>query len=186
MTTEIGLGQFRAVGDFNCSAKMSEAEIISAAEAKARGFDPATIRRLESDEVARAEALTLIPEIEAAFAGVPRPVITLSVAMGYDDEWNLSDERIEELRSQDPEEDWREVPDEAIEGGYGYFTFSDPAGWQFYLPAFMCHYLRHFPGCGWDSIVLACQSRTYFDLLDEAQLNCIERFLDLLVRHENL
>jgi len=33
---------------------------------------------------------------------------------------------------------------------------------------------------------LACQSRTYFDLLDEAQLNCIERFLDLLVRHENL
>jgi hypothetical protein len=112
-------------------------------------------------------------------------MITLSVARGYDDEWNLSDERIEELRGHDPEEDWREVSDEVIGGSYEYFTFADPAGWRFYLPAFMCHHLRNFPGSGWDAVLLACRRRTHLGLLDEAQLQCVERFLDLCNRHED-
>jgi hypothetical protein len=161
---------------------MSESGNLTPAEAKARGFDPATIRRLESEALARSEALLLIPEIEAAFSGVERPWITLRVARAYDDEWNLTDERIVELRARDPEEDWREIGDHAIGGTDGYFTFSDPAGWRFYLPAFMCHYLRHFPGSDCDAIILACRRRTHFDLLDDAQLQCIEKFMEFCNR----
>jgi hypothetical protein len=159
-------------------------DFITAAEAKARGFDPATVRQYEAIERARAEALQLIPAIEAAFEGVPRPQTTLSVAKGYDDEWNLSAERIEELSAQDPECVWQDVPDHAIEARQEYFTFADPPGWLFYLPAFMCHYLRKFPDDGWDAVYQACQRKTHFDLLNEAQLGCVNRFLKLCGKHQ--
>jgi hypothetical protein len=157
---------------------------ITAAEAKARGYDPASVRQYEAIERARAEALKLIPDIEAAFEGVPRPQITLSVAKGYDDEWNLTDERIEELAAQDPERVWQDVSDEALEARQEYFTFSDAAGWLFYLPAFMCHYLRRFPADDWDAVYQACGRRTHFDLLNEAQLRCVDRFIELCRKHQ--
>lgn len=159
-------------------------DFITAAEAKARGFDPATVRQYDAIERARAEALQLIPAIEVAFAGVPRPRTTLSVASGYDDEWNLSDERIEELNARDPERVWQDVTDHAIEACQEYFTFSDPPGWLFYLPAFMCHYLRNFPNNDWDAVYQACQRKTHFDLLNEAQLECANRFLELCGKHQ--
>ena len=159
-------------------------DFITAAEAKARGYDPASVLYYGAIERTRAEALRLIPAIEAAFEGVPRPRMTLSVAKGYDDEWKLSDERIEELTTQDPEHNWQDVPDEAMEARQEYFTFSDPAGWLFYLPAYMCHYLRAFPDDGWDAVYQACQSRAHFDLLNEAQLQCVDRFLELCGRHQ--
>lgn len=159
-------------------------DFISASEAKARGYDPASVRQYETIERARAEALQLIPEIEEAFEGVPRPQTTLSVAKGYDDEWELSAERIEELAAQDPEHVWQDVPDEAMESRQEYFTFSDPAGWLFYLPAFMCHYLRSFPDNGWDAVYHACQRKTSFDLLNEAQLRCVDRFIELCGKHQ--
>ena len=53
---------------------------ITAAEAKGRGFDPATIRGYEAVDLARSEARLLIPLIESAFDGVhARPQTTLSV-----------------------------------------------------------------------------------------------------------
>ncbi|MBK1829031.1 DUF6714 family protein [Haloferula rosea] len=159
-------------------------DFITPAEAKARGFDPATVSQYETIERAREEALQLIPEIEVAFEGVPRPQTTLSVAKGYDDEWDLSAERIEELRSRDPESVWQDVPDQSMEARQEYFTFSDPPGWLFYLPAFMCHYLRNFPDDGWDAVYQACQRKTHFDLLNEAQIQCVDSFLELCGRHQ--
>lgn len=66
-----------------------------------------------------------------------------------------------------------------------YFCFSDPEGWGFHLPAYMCHYLRQFPHCGLDAVCLACTSGQHLDLLPEAQLQCVVRFLELCHRHEN-
>lgn len=159
-------------------------EFITAAEAKSRGYDAATVLQYEAIERARAEALQLIPVIEVAFEGVPRPQTTLSVAKGYDDEGDLSVQRIEELTALDTECVWQDVSDEAMEARQEYFTFSDPPGWLFYLPAFMCHYLRNFPDAGWDAVYQACQRKTHFDLLSEAQLQCVDRFIELCGRHQ--
>ena len=69
-----------------------------------------------------------------AFADVPRPRNTHSVARGFDDEWELSSERIDELAARDSEQSWRDVSDNAIEEFGEYFNFSDAEG-GVYLPA---------------------------------------------------
>src|SRR4051812_3870745 len=117
-------------------------ERLTSAEAKARGYGRDTIARIELEEEARAEAETLIPLVKEVFPVTPRPRITLSVARGYDDEWNLSGDRIAELAARDPEQTWEDVTDSAIQTYQEYFNFSDAEGWLFYLPAYLCHYLR--------------------------------------------
>jgi hypothetical protein len=164
---------------------MNDCKEITVAEAKARCYDPVSVERAALNEAARHEAAALILEIEAAFAGVPRPVVTLSVARGYDDEWSLSEDRVQELNSKDTETTWQEVSDEAIQCCQEYFTFSDPEGWRFYLPAFMCHYLRHFPGCGWDAVYWACVRRDHVELLSRPQLRCLDRFTELCHKYES-
>lgn len=163
---------------------MSLDEWIPAAEARARGYDPVSIARMEWVEQARAEGQELIAQIELAFEGVPRPRITLTVARGLDDEYILSEERERELASCDPEQTWQEVSDEAIVGHNEYFTFSDAEGWRFYLPAFLCQYLRLFP-CGNDTVVSACESRSHVELLTEEQLQCLDRFEGFRRTYEN-
>ncbi|WP_133796779.1 DUF6714 family protein [Prosthecobacter fusiformis] len=137
------------------------------------------------DKAARAEAAALIQEIEKAFADIPRPRITRSVATGYDAEWQLSDERISELASQDAEQHWTDVTDESMQHCQEYFFFSDAEGWRFYLPAYMCHYLRGFPNFGWDAAWGACAEATHIDLLTESQLRCIDQFLSLCKKYES-
>ncbi len=163
---------------------MSRESEITSEEARARGYDAVSIAWITARESARAEGALLIAEIDAAFAGVPRPVITLHVARGYDDEWHLSADRVRELTALDPEKSWSEVTDEAIQSFQEYFTFSDAEGWRFYLPAFLCHYLRHFPDCGWDAVYWACIRRDRIDLLNEAQLRCLDRFVGLCHKYE--
>ena len=114
---------------------------ISSAEARQRGYDPNEIVRIQSAEVGKLEADDLVRTIDRVFVSIPVPPITLRVALALDDEWNISDERAGELAKQDPETDWRDVPKDKTEAYQEYFTFSDPAGWRFYLPAFMSHYL---------------------------------------------
>lgn len=163
------------------SAKQAPA---TAAEARARGFDPDVVAQMELDEEAQAEAAVLIREIEAAFEGVPRPRITRSVATGYDDEWILSEERVRELAAQDPEQRWQEVPDEGMQRCQEYFSFSDAEGWRFYLPAYLCLDLRGFPRCEWYAVRYACEHATHLDLLTNAQMACVMRFLELCRRHD--
>ena len=136
--------------------------------------------------VARGEAEGLVAEIEQAFAGIEKPRITLAVAMGYDDEWVLSERRVEELRATDPEESWQEITAERVRGHHGYFTFADAAGWRFYLPAFMVLHLRGFPG-GWNGVDDACAGpNPKFESLDRAQRRCVDRFLEFCRRWREL
>ena len=67
--------------------------------------------------------------------------------------WN-SRSRIQKPIEQD-------VPKDKTEAYQEYFTFSDPAGWRFYLPAFMSHYLSEFPDYGYDAVYWPAPARTF-------------------------
>lgn len=132
-----------------------------------------------------ARAQQLLLRIERAFAGVPRPCITRSVARGYDDEWFLSDERVEELQALDPEQRWQDVTQDDVKHFQEYFTFSDDEGWRFYLPAHLSHYLRGLPHHGWDAVVIALTSpEPRLALLTPEQRACVDEFLALLNESE--
>jgi hypothetical protein len=153
-------------------------------EMAARGYDPDAIAKAELARVVRVEALALIERIEAAFHEIPRPTITRSVARGYDDEWNLSEARIRELAIRDPENDWRDVSDEAIETHQEYFSFSDPEGCRFYLPAYMRHYLKAVPYAEHDAVYWACTKPRTLEALTETERACVDRFLEICHRFE--
>lgn len=157
---------------------------ITSEEARSRGYEREVIAKIQLDEEANVAAAALISMINEAFDGVPLPRITLRVARGYDDEWNLTEARGNELRALDPEERWQDVSDEAIQAYQEYFTFSDDEGWRFYLPAFMCHYLRNFPNCAWHAVYDACENQRYIKLLDETQMECMQKFRDLCIKYE--
>ncbi|RBP44187.1 hypothetical protein DES53_1046 [Roseimicrobium gellanilyticum] len=148
-------------------------------ELRSRGYDPATLDQYDQWREANREAQALAARLPEVFGDPPRPKITLSVARGYDDEWNLTEERIAELSAQDPEQHWTEVSPEAVRGSQEYFTFSDAEGWRFYLPAFMQDYLTEFPNYGWDAVYLAFVSRKHVDLLTSEQLAFLDEFIAL-------
>jgi len=140
-------------------------------EMRARGYDSLSLETGKVVSQAREEAGLLIDAIREAFRNVPRPRITLHVGRGLDDEWHLSDERLEELRAKDPEEDWTELLPDRMDGFSEYFAFADDEGWRFYLPAFMCRYLEQFPsGAGYDEVYWACVSKDHVALLNEDQM----------------
>jgi len=157
---------------------------ISSAEARRRGYDPREVARIEADEVAWGEAAELITLIDRVFADIPVPRITLRVGRALDDEWNVSEERGAELAKEDPETDWREVPEEKTRAYQEYFTFADPPGWRFYLPAFMTHYLREFPDYGYDAVYWACTRRTHLDDLTADELGIVDKFVALCHKYE--
>ena len=154
-------------------------EFLSYEEMRARGYDTRSLAMGKIVSQARQEAAKLIPIIEDAFRGVPRPQITLHVARALDDEWNLSEERHAELRAMDPEENWEDVDGNVAVCFFEYFTFSDDEGWRFYLPVLIRHYLLHFPDSAEDNVSDACKKRTHMGLLNAVQLECVDRFLAL-------
>ena len=115
------------------------------------------------------ELASRLPEV---FGDPPRPRITLHVARGYDDEWQLSEERVAELAALDEEQHWTEVSAEATQQFQEYFAFSDAEGWRFYLPAFLRHYLADFPLSQWPAVDWACAERTHFELFTPPQIAC--------------
>lgn len=131
-----------------------------------------------------AEIAFLLERISSAFAGVPRPSITRSVAAALDDDWVFPQERARELAALDTEQVWTEVSDDAIERFQTYFTFSDADGWRFYLPAHMSYYLRRFPNPLYDAVYWACTSPDpKFELLSPEQRSCVSDFLTLIHEH---
>jgi hypothetical protein len=126
----------------------------------------------------------LLGHIEVAFHGVPRPRVTKSAARGFDDEWNLSDERIAELAALDPEQDWHEVTERNFATLNEYFNFSDAEGWRVYLPASMHHYPSNLESLSDDAVYWACTSKEpKFEMLSPAQLACVRDFLETV--HES-
>lgn len=132
----------------------------------------------------KSEALALIPIIEKAFVNIPRPRITLHVARGFDDEWHLSQQRGEEFASLDPETRSQDVTDDAIEDFQEYFSFSDDEGELFYLPAFMCHYLRKVPNPAYDAVYWACIEHERLQFLNTQQTECIKLFVDFCHKYQ--
>ncbi len=130
----------------------------------------------------RVEAL--LSRIDTEFRDVPVPSITLHVARAYDDEWTITQERGEELKTKDTEASWQEVSDAKIECFQEYFNFSDSEGWRFYLPAFMRHFLRDFPNGGCLAVCTAVrQPGDRLDLLTEGQQECVNDFRTLCDSH---
>jgi hypothetical protein len=144
-------------------------------ELRSRGFSRETLDQYDQWREAHRQAQVLAARLPEVFGDPPRPRITIGVAVGYDNEWNLSEERVAELSAHDPEQHWWEVSAERT--WQGYFIFSDAEGWRFYLPAYMKAYLNDFPNCGSDAVYNACVSRTHIDLLTAEQVAFIDEFV---------
>ncbi len=157
---------------------------ISSTEARKRGYDPSEVARIEKAEEGQREADELIRVIDRVFTSIPRPTTTLRVARALDDEWTVSPQRATELSREDPETDWRDVPKKKTEAYQEYFTFADPPGRRFYLPAFLTHYLSEFPDYGYDAVYLACRNPEHIGELSAEELEVVNRFLDLCRRYE--
>lgn len=126
----------------------------------------------------------VLAQIEAEFRNVSVPRVTLHVARAYDDEWTVSQERGEELKAKDSETSWQDVPDAKIECFQEYFTFADSEGWRFYLPAFMCHFLRNFPQNEFTAVCTAVRRPgDRLELLTEGQRRCVDEFKTLCDSH---
>jgi hypothetical protein len=154
-------------------------------ELRSRGYDPTTLDLYDLWQEGHREAQVLAARLPEVFGDPPRPVITRSVARGYDDEWVLTKERITELTAEDPEQHWMDVTAEDVQGCQEYFTFSDAEGWRFYLPAYLKHYLDGFPLYHFDAVVHACIFRTHFDLITPEQVAFIDEFMKLCATWES-
>jgi hypothetical protein len=148
-------------------------------ELRSRGYDPATLDQYDQWREAHREAQVLAAKLPEVFGDPPRPRITMNVATGFDNEWNLTDERIAELSARDREQHWTEVSVEAVRDCGHYFTFSDAAGWKFYLPAFLQHGLASFPNGDHDAVYRACLSKKHIELLTAEQVAFLDAFAAL-------
>lgn len=157
---------------------------ISSRQAVERGYGTEEVEKIKVLEQAQVSAGVLIDEVLLAFpASIPRPRITRSVARALDDEAAFNEQKILELAAADAEQQWPDLSDEDIEGDQGYFFNSDPEGWRFYLPAYLCHALRDFPS-GWPAVEYACETQRHVSLLYEAQLSCLNRFNQLRAKYD--
>jgi hypothetical protein len=174
-TTEIDARKFAAVVDLMRVSFPSKAELMAS-----KKLIPECVENLyELWAVAHEEAMELAVRLPEVFGDPPRPAITPHVARAFDDEWIVPMERGLELTAKDPEQHWWELTAEAARCFHEYFTFSDPEGWRFYIPAYLRHYLATFPLNNYDAVREACESRRYFDLLTPAQIAFIDEYLAL-------
>lgn len=84
----------------------------------------------------------IIAAIRAAFARVPRGAVTIHEAEVIDS-YGSDDERAA-ARRLDTEARWERVPDADIEACTTALCHLDPAGWRYYLPAYMVWSLRYY------------------------------------------
>jgi len=155
------------------------------------------VRQLKDDELRESseESGDIIAAIEEAFASVSRGAVTLHEAEVLDVYGTDAERR--DARAQDPEQDWRDVPDPSIEACSDALPHLDPVSWRFYLPAFMRLGLRRLMdprGFTIDRAIYALdlgQDPSLFDYnldrfrtLDSAQALVVRRFLELAARSE--
>ncbi|MCC5844444.1 MAG: hypothetical protein JJU05_09350 [Verrucomicrobia bacterium] len=157
---------------------------ITSTEARKRGYCSSEVAKIEFAEEGQREADNFLALIDKTFGSIPKPKVTQLVAQALDDEWNLTEERVNELSKADPETDWREVSKEKTTAYQEYFSFSNSAGVRFYLPAYMSHYLSEFPNYGFDAVYWACVSKMNFDDLTEEELKIVDKFVELCNKYE--
>jgi hypothetical protein len=84
----------------------------------------------------------LIKRIERAFQDIPRGKIGIREAAAMDarlHEAGLREDkrRHAQIRAADVEEQWRDIPDEALAANCAVFSYLDDAGFKFVMPAIM-------------------------------------------------
>lgn len=143
--------------------------------------------------------LALIEEITAAFDGVSREDgVTLSETYVIDD-YGSPEERAE-VRKEDTERWWQNVPDDNISCADAALSFLDPKGFRYYIPAYLVWYLRKMDSSERDksntfeSIIdaLTIQNDSAIDeysfprfrLLNPQQSKAVARFLQFEAEHE--
>jgi hypothetical protein len=141
-------------------------------------------------------------EIETAFAGVTRdPEQTLHQAQLAEQSMSrpIHGGEWREAGLRDREEEWTEVPGEALDECDAALSFFTPESWRFYLPAYICRALSLFAAPGFETDMLhsvlfdlTC-NKTYdsgmrayvlgrYQALTPAQCEAVRHFLELVVR----
>jgi|ERR1700677_2324741 len=125
----------------------------------------------------------LLQQIGKAFGDVSRPTrVTKRVAQALDDEWVFSEERWKELYDRDHEILWTDLSDKDLEEYCFILPWLDDEGLLFYLPAFMCYSLRHFPEETHRAIfstVDICSDFEKYRIFNPEQLVCVKLFADI-------
>src|SRR6478672_5014440 len=128
-------------------------------------------------------AAQALAQIEAAFAGAPRPANSDLLHPACKDD--------NDIVGLYPVVHWRDLDDATIEGEYAAPFFLSPAGFRHFFPAFMRHALRH-PASGAaavDTAVFALTpgsgnllefSLSKFSLFDQPQRDAVLAFLEAL------
>ena len=141
-------------------------------------------------------AESIIEAIRLAFAGVSRGKISLHEAEVIDN-YGSKEERAE-ARRLDTGASWDRVPDSHIEECTTALCHLDPAGWKYYVPAYMIWSLQYFRES--DSLVPDHTIYTFdpkaddprlreyawerHRLLDDAQSRAVCRFLRYMVAND--
>jgi len=134
----------------------------------------------------------LIEEIHAAFWSVTREGgVSWSEATVIDD--CGSKRKRDEARARDVDSSWVQLTsdDEWVAGpGIGGWSFLDPIGFRYYLPAAMIKMIEvghaAFPCNSLDIVLLADSDyrQNQFSLLDERQRRCVARFIKHMIAWE--
>jgi hypothetical protein len=132
----------------------------------------------------------LIAQIGNAFAGVTLDDgISLNMTE-FLDSYGCSAE-FEEQAKFDERNDWSAISDETLEKFTVTFSFTDIAGYRFYLPAYMIWTLKHhrtndsiiadFTIYALDVNTYQFENRSFVDVFTPEQLDCIAEFLQYCV-----
>jgi hypothetical protein len=147
------------------------------------------------------ERTSLIEEIRIAFAGLSREGgTTLREARALDDYdlWTGSTEQERApFRNLDVDQSWEEVPDDDIERFDSVFSFLNPIGFRYYLPAYMVWDIKYYDvssSCSTGNVVYAlCMPSDIggweagrFSVFNPAQCRAICHFLKFMASHDDL
>ena len=140
------------------------------------------------DELASKAKLPLIEKITAAFDGVSREDgISLHAARALDD-WHSLEGAKKIGQTMDRDTRWQDVPAESIMKFHDIFSFLDPKGFRYYIPAYMVWSLQESQASdsnSFDSLLRALENRdgyyrTHFEILTFPQLEAISDFIEFV------
>ena len=136
------------------------------------------------------EASEVLREIEVAFSGVPRGVMSIYEA-SLADHFSGTEEEMRAARSRETTLRWQDIDDRVIaENGFA-LPFMDAAAWRYYVPAYMRWSIRHLTDKYSDPVDSTIYSFSSDDarsierrrLLSPAQSRAVKRFLEYMARH---
>lgn len=140
------------------------------------------------DTLAEKTRFPLIEKITAAFDGVSREDgISLHAARALDD-WHSLEEATKIGQEMDLDTQWQDVPDEWLMEFHDIFSFLDPKGFRYYIPAYMIWSLKEPKASDSNSLtslIWALESKlghhkAHFKILNQEQLQVISDFIEFV------